>query len=504
MHSRRPQLSMHRRALAAAVLALASGLLLAPGAFAATRLISPSGGDAGNCTSSPCRSFGYAYQQSGEGDVIDVAAGSYGAQSVPGGSKAVTFRGTAGTKLSELDNYAGNVTFDTIEVDGGFAVNNTFENHDAPNVTYRNSRIGNVADEKAALVSGPDFTFDNMVFHDAVLKTDGTHMECVYAIVVPGMTVRNSLFYSCGVMDLFFTYGDWWTPKPPAYGNVTLENNVFAHSTMENNAGWHYYGLFVGNTGPNGSRMDGWVVRNNTFETPVGLSTQGVTAANSRWVGNLGSWDCISGIAYKRNVGDKCGPTDKAVAPSSSSSSRTAAFGWADPASNDFSLKPGSPAVGAADATDAPATDRDGKLRDGAPDAGALEYGPGGTPGAGPPATTPPPAPAPAPRKPAGLRFTSARLGSAVLCRAARRGCPAATSLAVRLDRTARVTVRLERVRPGRKAAHVRTFRFTATRARKARIRARGLRAGRYRVVLTARAANGARAKARTLRLRVR
>ena len=52
-------------------------------------------------------------------------------------------------------------------------------------------------------------------------------MECVYAIVVPGFTVRNSTFHNCAVMDLFFTYGDWWNPLPPTYGNVTIEGNSF-------------------------------------------------------------------------------------------------------------------------------------------------------------------------------------------------------------------------------------------------------------------------------------
>ena len=44
-----------------------------------------------------------------------------------------------------------------------------FENHGAPgadNVTFKNASIGNVIDEKGAFVSGSNFTFDNVVFHD--------------------------------------------------------------------------------------------------------------------------------------------------------------------------------------------------------------------------------------------------------------------------------------------------------------------------------------------------
>ena len=86
------------------------------------------------------------------------------------------------------------------------------------------------------LATGAGLTVDNVDFHDAIYRTDGTHMECLYAIGVPGFTLRNSSFRDCAVMDVFFTYGSWWSPLPPAYGNVTIENNVFAHPEMENNA----------------------------------------------------------------------------------------------------------------------------------------------------------------------------------------------------------------------------------------------------------------------------
>ena len=42
----------------------------------------------------------------------------YPAQMVPGGTKAVTFRGRPGAKLRQLENNAANVTFDGLEVDG--------------------------------------------------------------------------------------------------------------------------------------------------------------------------------------------------------------------------------------------------------------------------------------------------------------------------------------------------------------------------------------------------
>src|SRR6185503_2107425 len=96
--------------------------------------------------------------------------------------------------------------------------------------------------------------------------------------------------------------------------NVTLENNVFAHSEMDNGIGWHYYSLYIGNLGPSGSDspMDGWVVRNNTFEINAIFEHDVVS---SRWVGNLGAWDCRPGMIYSHNVGETCGPTDKPLSP---------------------------------------------------------------------------------------------------------------------------------------------------------------------------------------------
>jgi hypothetical protein len=343
-----------------------------PPTVAPTRFVTTTGSDGGTCTAvAPCKTFARAYNVASDGEVVQVAAGSYPAQDVPGGTKAVTFRGLPGAKVFTLDSHASNITFDGVEVDTQFAKDSGFENHGGDNVTFKNARIGNVTDEKAALVDGTNMTFDNVVFHDAVLATNGVHMECVYAIVVPGMTVRNSIFHDCAIMDLFFTYGDWWSPLPPAYGGVTLENNVFVHPEDLQSGGWHYYGLFVGNTGPGGGSLTNWVVRNNTFENDANVSR--TSSSGSRWVGNVGAVNCVAGVTYKKNVGDTCGGSGKVVSPASSSSTVTAPFGWNNPAAYDFTLKPGSPAIDAGDPADAPATDITGKARGLAPDAGAYE-----------------------------------------------------------------------------------------------------------------------------------
>jgi hypothetical protein len=411
---------------------------------------------------------------------VELAAGTYPAQVVPAGSKAVTFQGAAGATLRELDNHADKVTFDGIDVDAGFAATVGFENHGAADVTFRNGRIGNVTDDKGALVSGADFTFDHVVFHDVRVTHPSVHNECVYAIGVPGMTVRNSLFRACATMDLFFTYGDWWTPLPPDYGDVTLENNVFAHSTMIDPDSWHYYGLTVGNLGPGGGSLTNWVVRNNTFETPAALEHS--SSSGSRWVGNLGTWNCVPGVTYRFNVGKRCAPTDKRISPPSSTRTRAAAFRWVDPASGDFHLTKASPAVDAGDPADAPATDRDGAQRDGRPDAGAYEFV-----GA---------------KQRARSLVRTARLTPRVLCKRSKRPCPKVALLELTVAEPVRLRVRVERLRDGRRPRRVRSLRRRVRKSTVVRIRSSKLRTGRYRVVVAA--SSGGRSARVVLGLRVR
>ena len=245
-----------------------------------------------------CSSFAAAYAAASSGDTVGVTgtlgsqlfAGSYDS-SQAAGTKTITFRGSAGNLVRQVHSGSPNITYDGLNVDAGGAVTSgaAFENGGGAFVTFRNGRIGNVSNEKAALVDGSHVTLQNVVFHDAVAKQDGVHMECLYAIVVPDLTVTNSTFSNCAVMDLFFTYGDWWTPLPPPYGNVTLEGNRFETPRDTNGACCLYYGLYAGNTAsPAPGSITGWTVRNNWFESSVaGFDNRTVTG--STFCGNTGA-----------------------------------------------------------------------------------------------------------------------------------------------------------------------------------------------------------------------
>ena len=282
-----------------------------------------------------------------------------------------------------------NLTFDGIDIDGEGEKILTLETHENYNTVIKNARIGNVVDEKGANLGAPErepvdagTVLDNVVFHDVRQVTDGVHSECVFS-QTPGLVIRNSTFINCATMDVSINYGDYWGQEP--YGNVTLENNVFHHSTAGSN--WHYSSVMFSTGAWSGNR-----IVNNTFENQLNFNNVGPGPYTGVWANNIGvGWPCLPGVTYTGNVGDACSGTDTAVAlgttppegdcpwqgspPPTPPACVFAPFGWVDQA-DDLHLLGSSPAVDAGSATHAPAADRDGRNRVGQPDAGAYEYHP--------------------------------------------------------------------------------------------------------------------------------
>jgi hypothetical protein len=356
-----------------------------------------------------CGSLAAAYTAAAPRDTVAVARGSYGRQVLGAGTKPVTIQNAPGARpvfgTTQID--ASNVRLTGVTIrrtdDPGPNVATLLVNgsHDVFNriqVNTKNMRgrqgIGasgdwdlfengstfNVIDEKGALVGGSHVTFVNFNFHDVRVTGSLIHNECVFSDG-PNLTVRRSHFWHCPTMDLFITRGDWWNQQP--YGGVTIENNVFEHSRMESSTSWHYYGLlFGGQLAYDGAPLENLKVRYNTFETSVSLGDF-KAVGDSEWVGNVGGgWNCIPGMRYRHNVGQKCSATDRAVSrpsacgPPACQRVRVAAQGWVNPARHNFHLRRGAPAIGAGDPADYPRLDKDGRRRPAgrAPDAGAYEY----------------------------------------------------------------------------------------------------------------------------------
>ena len=90
-------------------------------------------------------------------------------------------------------------------------------------------------------------------------------MECLYS-QASNITIKNSRFENCAVMDLFLTRGTFWTPPQPEYGGWTLLNNYFDAPRFTSGACCHYFAVLWAWQ----SKYDRAVVRGNTYKAGVG------------------------------------------------------------------------------------------------------------------------------------------------------------------------------------------------------------------------------------------
>jgi hypothetical protein len=500
-----------RRAWCCLIMAASlAGMAAAPSvAESATRYLSPSGADSGTCSSivSACRSFDYAYRQSAPGDIVQVAAGSYGGQSIPivsGRSlPAVEFRPAPGARpvLNGLNIDGSFVTVrgmrtGNVNIDAGSTIVQhatvvdgegvSIWMNNVRNVTMRGGSFGGIANKQPVMVGAApeshNVTFDGVEFHDATATRSDVHTECLMANNVQGLTIKNSLFRNCAYFGVLISSccGGQLPPR-----DVLIESNVFERTYQWNTQGAPC-SMMIG-----GVRIENLTFRNNTFQT--GLCFSNTIHANTRMVGNLGAvGGCASGVTYAHNVWTSrtCSPTDRQASGLMND--------FVNPDGHDWHLKAGAAAIDKASPTEYPPTDRDGKGRRGAPDAGAHEWG-----------VADPAAPAP----PGGETGESGGGGKALLRRArltrktiCHRRTPTCrvtyAKLKVRAAAGGRVVVRIRRA--GGKRKLVRTLRAPLRkRARVFRLDGRKLAPGRYRVTATV-VSGGRRDRSRVLLLTVR
>jgi hypothetical protein len=259
-----------------APLAVLIAVVAAAPAHAATLHITPSGTGTSCTQTSPCDTIREAYNVAQPGDTIQLAPGAYPSQgtfsnpaTAIGGSKPITVRGGQGVKVRQIFSRASNVTFDGLDLDAGGAKTSgaVFEAYGA-NTSFRNGRIGNVVDEKGALIGGATgVVFDNVDFHDVIVTSSAVHNECVFS-QAPGITIRNSRFTNCATMDVFFTCGG-------QYSGFRLLGNFFGASKRPGGSTHFYTVTWHGCLG----QIRDAEIRGNTFELPV--NTNGMSAVNS-------------------------------------------------------------------------------------------------------------------------------------------------------------------------------------------------------------------------------
>jgi hypothetical protein len=393
-------------------LALAVALGLA-GAEAASVYVSPSGNDASACTqAAPCRSFDRAYRVAQPGEVVEVAGGTYPAQSIgsdstktapnvvfqpaPGATVTLNCSSDGSNCLAVSGDYVTVRNMQTAyqapiagkAVQGGVAINRgsnyvVFENIDAghiwlagDNLTVLGGDYGPTVDEASTIPGNGTTTanpprnvvIDGAYFHDHL--RDVRHMECLNVWGADGLVIRNSVFNNCAVFSIFVKhFGDNNIMR-----NITIENNWFANTGGIDQSAQ----LKVTKPTSNPACHD-VLIRFNSFAHGSVISD--CDGTNIRWESNIfknflasGCSSRGAGTTFNYNVieaGAKCGANDYVVPDGN--------VGYVNRAALDLHLTATSEAIGRGNPNSFPATDIDGETRPAGtePDAGADHLGGG-------------------------------------------------------------------------------------------------------------------------------
>ena len=354
----------------------------------ADRYVSPAGNDSNACTqAAPCATFGRAYRAASAGQIVSVAPGSYGRQTIPvdstkTSSSDVVFVGNGASTgelvvqgnhvtLSNLQSGgweaasgSNDVTFLNVNVSGGGAVFVT----SATNVAViggiidgAGGYVRNGSQVKPASSSSPQP--QNVLFDGVTIRnyrkdpSSSDHVDCLHFMSGTGMTIRNSSFSNCEHFDILFT--KFLGPTP---SNVLIENNFFRC------CGAGFYSVQLG--GDHGESFVNFMIRNNSADKGLTVGGNGSnTLSNVAFYNNnvpgIGGCDRTGVTANYNNLfsqGSKCGANDQ-----------LAASGFVS--STDMHLAAGAPSIDKAFPAQAPATDIDGEARPkgAGPDIGADE-----------------------------------------------------------------------------------------------------------------------------------
>jgi chitodextrinase len=355
------------------------------------------GSDSGPCTAAqPCATFNRAVTLASPGQVVQVAAGSYAAQSisaVKAGPAAVIVQPTTGATVSvaSLDLSGAYVEVRSMTVTSGIgwsvepsARYATLRDIHSPRgwvvgnyVTIVGGEIGPVDScltgtedglqiWQHSSVASSHVTIDGVYIHDisdhdnscAGYANAGIHDDCVQILAGHYTTIRNSTFYNCPTSNVIAR------PYLDTLDHLTIENNVF---NPERRGGASL------SIGASGDSCDSVVIQYNTlitassiFDCSTSMIVRGNILPYAR--GGLCSYDKTPQYSY--NVwlsGPACGPTDRVCTPA-----------FVNAAALDFHLAlTDTCAKDHGDPLNYPATDFDGGSRPLglAPDAGADETG---------------------------------------------------------------------------------------------------------------------------------
>ena len=385
---------LRRLTAALGAIALVAGLIVAAAPATAPRstsapggllYLSPTGSDSNPCTQAlPCLSFDRAYHRAQPGQLVELAAGAYGDQTLnvdsgkSSATAAVVFRPAAGASVTvgNVDFYGRQIELRDMTLQGWRSfhaadhitlrriVSGAFYLWGSSNISVLGGEVRSttptttfwpMVTEQEGSGTGPptNILFDGVFVHDwiDVDPNQSNHVDCIQFGAGVNVTIRDSRFWHCGTADLFIR--SWGTMNGGTHllRGFLIENNFFGATT---NA---YYSIQFGND--LGTGKADLMLRYNSFLQGVHFDTPtSQVSVISNIFSEQASWDCGASV-YGHNIdetllgsGAPCGKTDR-VTP----------VKYVNRDALDLHLLPGSPGIDQGDPHNYPATDIDGQRR---------------------------------------------------------------------------------------------------------------------------------------------
>jgi parallel beta-helix repeat protein len=223
----------------AAVVVVAAGSALA--ASSATRFVSTSGTDAGDCTSAPCRTIGYAVGQANSGDTVSIAAGTYSE------SVAVTKRLALVGHHATIDAAGkstmlnGSPYYNGIVVLGPGAAGTSIRG-----LTIQNAGLEGIFADMSSDLTIADNTLEHNdafgPFHPLCAAQPDDCGEALHLQSVTGSTVSGNLVQD-NVGGILLTDEEGPTAKNTIAGNTVLDNELDCGITLASH--WFQFGSAV-------------------------------------------------------------------------------------------------------------------------------------------------------------------------------------------------------------------------------------------------------------------
>jgi hypothetical protein len=335
----------------------ATALVSAPSSGEAL-FLSPSGKDSSPCSQAqPCLSMGHAYEKASAGQTVQMLAGSYPSQTIPGTSKAgsahvlfVPAPGASVTLTGTIYVFGSHVTIEGMSVKDVVTGNydqspgrpnptdvsllnltgRNFEIDSATNVTVEGGSWGpasacggpyggnnNSIRQTIPAVAPENILINDTIIHD-VQSYDllGCHIEGLAIFAGNHVTVSNSKFYGNSIYDVFIQANSGGKPN-----NVTLAKNWMAGAVDNSAANGHPKGY--GNGIVLGSEISSnLTLAANRFNGVVNINDDGSISSysNTSVLENFGAmpysgYPCataLKGVSWSKNVwqNDKCATSD--------------------------------------------------------------------------------------------------------------------------------------------------------------------------------------------------